>query len=273
MYTKRNRDKTWKEANMFTNNLVKLRKEAGLSQQDLADKLGVARATYNAFETGKSSPHLLQVFKLAEFFEVAPETLIADVQPDQAKTSKVVFKEVKEEIVPREVVKEKLDILREVLLYVLDKVGAKPNVGETVIYKLLYFIDFDFYEKTGKSITGLTYVRNHYGPTPQQQTFKGVVSAMKKKKELEVIDTKFFKHLQKKYLPVTKPNLSMLSAEELQHIDEVLARLSDKTASELSALSHRDMPWLATKDKQPISYQLAKYRTTETSVKEPEDEL
>ena len=36
---------------------------------------------------------------------------------------------------------------KEVLIYILNSVGAKPNIGETVIYKLLYFIDFDYYEK------------------------------------------------------------------------------------------------------------------------------
>jgi len=32
---------------------------------------------------------------------------------------------------------------RRVFLYILNKVGAKPNVGETVLFKLLYSIDFD----------------------------------------------------------------------------------------------------------------------------------
>ncbi len=36
---------------------------------------------------------------------------------------------------------------KEVLLYVLSRLGNKPNIGETFLCKLLYFIDFDFYEK------------------------------------------------------------------------------------------------------------------------------
>lgn len=258
---------------MFTSNLIKLRNEAGLSQVDVAKRLGMARATYIALETGKSSPNLNQIKALAELFEVAPAALVSEEvlqMPEPGK--KIVLESKLEEIKPREIVQEEPEKLREVLLYVLDKVGAKPNIGETVLYKLLYFIDFDYYEKTGKSITGLRYLRNHYGPTPTN-TFSGVVDAMKGNQELEVIATKFFNHRQKKYLPVVKPDLTFLSADELRHIDEELARLSDKTASELTSLSHRDMPWLATKDGQPIDYQLAMYRTTETAVKEPEDEL
>jgi len=39
---------------------------------------------------------------------------------------------------------------KEVFLYILEKVGARPNIGETALYKLLYFIDFDYYEKYQK---------------------------------------------------------------------------------------------------------------------------
>ena len=38
---------------------------------------------------------------------------------------------------------------------------------------------------TGKSITGLTYIRNHFGPTPAM-TFKEVVEGLKKKADAEL---------------------------------------------------------------------------------------
>ncbi len=43
---------------------------------------------------------------------------------------------------------------KEVLLYILGKVGSLPNVGETVIYKLLYFIDFDYFEMYEEQLIG-----------------------------------------------------------------------------------------------------------------------
>lgn len=259
---------------MFATTLTRLRDASGMSQQQVADKLGIARATYSNLESGKKSPDLEQINAIADLFEVSPAILIGSdaYRVDALELDEIELDQSSQDIKPREVIKEKVETLREVLLYVLDKVGAKPNVGETVLYKLLYFIDFDYYEKTGKSITGLQYIRNDYGPTPTL-TFTSVVESMKKAEELEVVETKYFSHKQKKYLPVKKPTLQKISGEELRHIDEVLARLSDKSASELTEYSHKDMPWLATKDKQKISYQLAMYRTTETSVKEPEDEL
>ena len=61
--------------------------------------------------------------------------------------------------------KEDAEKFKQVLLYILNKVGAKPNVGETVIHKLLYFIDFDYYEKYEENLMGATYIKNHHGPT------------------------------------------------------------------------------------------------------------
>jgi hypothetical protein len=54
---------------------------------------------------------------------------------------------------------------KEVLLYILNKIGSKPNIGETVIYKLLYFIDLNYYEKYEEQLIGATYIKNHHGPT------------------------------------------------------------------------------------------------------------
>lgn len=259
---------------MFASNLARLRADSNLSQQQIAEKLKMARATFANLEVGKKSPTLEQLNAISKLFEVPTSRLIeglfstngsVEVQPAQFASDDI-------DIVPRAAIKERVDTLREVLLYVLDKVGAKPNVGETVLYKLLYFIDFDYYEKTGKSITGLRYMKNHHGPTPTQ-TFVSVVRGMEKNGDLEIVSTKYFNHIHKKYLPVIKPELKYVNGEELRHIDEVLARLSDKTATELSGLSHRDMPWLATAEGSTISYQLAKYRTADTSVKEIEDEL
>lgn len=256
----------------FVDTITKLRIESGKSQQEIADKLNMARATYSNLETAKREPNLSEIKDLAIIYQVSPAELIEGrIQSEVEEPSIIDFKE--EDIIPRELVEAKPEKLREVLLYVLDKIGAKPNVGETVLYKLLYFIDFDYYEKYGKSITGLTYVRNHFGPTPSTKTFKGVVEAMKKANQLEVVETEYFNHLQKKYLPTVKPELKNLDAEELRHIDEELSRLGDKSAAELTDMSHKDTPWIVAKDSKPIDYQFAMYRTPLTSVREFEDEI
>lgn len=258
----------------FRQMIIKLRATAGMSQQEVADGIGLARATYAGLETGRREPNLAEIRAIGELYQVAPSDLINGTVP-QAEEPIVAhdFADYGDDIEPREINPEmKPEKLRQVLLYVLDKVGAKPNVGETVLYKLLYFIDFDYYEKHGKSITGLTYVRNHFGPTPAK-SFVEVVEGMRKSGELEIVETRFFNNLQKKYLPTKSSELKGLSANELDHINEELARLGDKTATELSELSHKDTPWRVAQQGKPIDYQFVFYRTDLTAVTEPRDEL
>jgi len=258
----------------FIETIRRLRDNVGASQADVAEAIGIARATYASLEANRRPPNLDEINKLAEYYQISPAELISgEASSAQEPVAAYSFADSKEEIIPRDIDPQtNPEKLREVLLYVLEKVGAKPNVGETVLYKLLYFIDFDYYEKTGKSITGLTYVRNHFGPTPTRD-FVSVVEGMKANDELEVVETKFFKNTQKKYLPHKKVELRELRADELRHIEDTLARLSDKTASELSDLSHKDTPWRVAKQGEPIQYRFVYYRTDLTAVTEPEDEL
>ena len=259
---------------VFGDKIKKLRGSADLSQQQVAEKLGMARATYASLEAQKREPSLAEIRAVSQFYEISIISLIGDESAGTAEEYSLVQQTRKEpEIEPREldphVNPEKL---REVLLYVLGKIGAKPNVGETVLYKILYFIDFDYYEITGRSITGLTYVRNHFGPTPTK-TFVDVVKQMQSDDELEIVSTQYFNNTQKKYLPAKKADLHTLSAKELAHINSELARLGDKSAVELTELSHKDTPWIVAEPGTPIKYRNVFYRTDFTAVTEPEDEL
>jgi uncharacterized phage-associated protein len=153
-------------------------------------------------------------------------------------------------------------------------VGAKPNIGETVVYKLLYFIDFDYYEKYEEQLIGATYQRNRFGPTPME--FGTLVERMIDEKEIARIEKPYFTYRQKKYLPLREPDLTKLSASELELINDVLRKLSDMSATQISEYSHKDVPWLTTDDGEIIKYEAVFYRTPEYSVRghgDDEDEV
>jgi putative transcriptional regulator len=58
----------------LTNNIRKLRFEHGqMTQQDLADKVGVTRQTIIATESGRYAPSLPLAFKIAQTFGVPIE--------------------------------------------------------------------------------------------------------------------------------------------------------------------------------------------------------
>ena len=125
--------------------LLELRKKSRLSQAFVADKIGVSRASYIEIEKGAKELTISQADKIAQIFNISFSDLIAGkVVPDvevnlKEKTGRSHKQEMRIDV-PQSNVKK----FREVLLYVLEKVGSKPNVGMTVLYKLLYFIDFDY---------------------------------------------------------------------------------------------------------------------------------
>jgi len=144
-------------------------------------------------------------------------------------------------------------------------VGSKPNIGETVLYKLLYFIDFDFYEKYEEQIIGATYLKNHYGPTPLE--FKKIVEEMIRSREIIKVEDQYFEYPQTKYLPLREPDLNRLKANEVEMINDVLSRLSHMNASQISSYSHNDVPWLTADDQSIIEYESVFYRTDAYSVR------
>lgn len=60
------------------NNLRSVRKAdpRKLTQQDLADWLGIERSTYGKYETGDSEPNFDTICRLSDFFDVSVEYLM-----------------------------------------------------------------------------------------------------------------------------------------------------------------------------------------------------
>lgn len=254
--------------------LLQLRKDHQLSQEQIAEKLGLTRQTYAQIEQGERGLTLSEAQKLVKLFDISLDELIsgkksAVVEVNIEKPEKA--SSTSQSDIRISIPQERVDKFKEVFLYLLNKVGAKPNVGETVLYKLLYFIDFDYYEKYEEQLIGATYIKNHHGPTPVM--FKKVVDQMIASGEVEKVKSKYFQYDQKKYLPLREPDLRDLSAREIKLIDEVIDRLSDKSATELSNYSHEDVPWKIRQQGEPITYESVFYRSDKYSVKEFEDEL
>ena len=154
---------------------------------------------------------------------------------------------------------------KNVLLYFLEKCAGKPNVGETVLYKLLYFADFNYYELYEEHLSGARYRKLPYGPVPKR--FESMVYAMIEKLELKKIKTEYYERKQTRYLPLVKPDLTSLRASEKEVIDRVIEQMSDWSAATISNYSHNDLPWKATKEGEEISYELAFYREPPYSVR------
>lgn len=266
-------------SNKYFSFIKSLRTDRGFSQLEIAEKLGISRSSYVAFEQGKRDLSLSEASELSKLFQIS----IEDIQRGKISEPVVIFgkeKSVKKSAkrglndpTPEDrisVPQEKVEKFKQVLLYILAKVGGKPNIGQTVLYKLLYFIDFDYYEKFEEQLIGARYMKNTHGPTPV--IFPKIIHELEEAGSIEAIKSKFYKYDQTKYLinPNININLSTLSAQELAHIDTELDRLSDMTAKKISDLSHIDTPWKIAKEKEILKYEFVFYRPEETSVREYE---
>jgi transcriptional regulator with XRE-family HTH domain len=263
-------------SNKYYTFIKTLRLERGFSQLEIAQKLGISRSSYIAFEQGKRELALSEANEIAKIFQISLE----DIQVGKIFTPQVILEKNKKtnkieknnsEAVERvSIPQERVDKFKQVLLYILSKVGGKPNIGQTVLYKLLYFIDFDYYEKFEEQLIGARYMKNTHGPTPI--AFAKIVGELEQEGKIEAIKSKFYKYDQTKYLvnPKETIDLSRLSGTEIAHIDWELGRLSDLTATQISALSHKDTPWLVAKEKEVMDYEYVFYRPEETSVREYE---
>jgi transcriptional regulator with XRE-family HTH domain len=255
---------------MLSEFIQKLRKKHNLTQEFLASKIGLSRPTYMLIEQGKRDLTITEAKKLAKIFGISFINFIQG-KKDAKTTIKIEREEKKvkkkEDEIRISIPQEKLDKFHEILLYILKKVGEKPNVGMTVLYKLLYFIDFDYYEKYEEQLMGLVFLKNNHGPTPL--LFKKLIKDMIEKNEIEKIKSKFYQYPQTKYLanPDVEPDLSILNGQEKEHIDWELKRFSNLTAKEISDISHKDVPWISAEKGKPIDFESVFYRTKETSVR------
>lgn len=66
----------------FAENLIELRKYHNLSQEELAERIGVSRQTMSKYETGESLPDIVKCKCLADVFGVAVDDLISYEKDD-----------------------------------------------------------------------------------------------------------------------------------------------------------------------------------------------
>lgn len=73
----------------FSEKLTQLRKQRGLSQQQLAEALGLSRSAIGMYETGKREPDM-EVLKLfGDFFNADMNTLVASPSDETAELNEL----------------------------------------------------------------------------------------------------------------------------------------------------------------------------------------
>jgi len=157
------------------------------------------------------------------------------------------------------------DKFKEFLHYVVHKTSTMKSVGKTVLFKILYFTDFNYYEIFEEKLSGETYMKLPRGPAPSN--FDNTIIELQKEGHIKEKNVDYYGNPQKKFISVTEPRITKLSSEELRFIDDSIKKYSKFNASEISDYSHRDVPYIVAEDLKEIDYKLVFYRDEEFSVR------
>ncbi|MEO6883833.1 MAG: type II toxin-antitoxin system antitoxin SocA domain-containing protein [Bacteroidia bacterium] len=251
--------------------ITELRKMKGLSQEDLAKSVKISRPSLAQIELGNRGVNVFELQRLSLVLGFSLDDFMSksfSVSQDIEGKVEAKSKKTDERI---SVPTLQVNKFKNVLLYILERCAGKPNVGETVLYKLLYFSDFNYYELYEEHLTGAKYRKLPYGPVPQK--LDTIIGQMMEKGMIQRIKTEYYDKMQTRYIPLAKADLTELKASEKEVIDKVIEQMSDWSASAISSYSHKDMPWLASKEGEEINYELAFYRDAPFSVRNYGDEI
>lgn len=76
---------------MLKNRLISLRKEKGLSQYEIADKLGFSRGKLANYEQGTRQPDYDTLTKIAEYYDVSVDYLLGRTDQKNLKEDENLF--------------------------------------------------------------------------------------------------------------------------------------------------------------------------------------
>lgn len=115
----------------------------------------------------------------------------------------------------------------------------------TKLIKLLYFLDFEHFKQTGRSVTGLSYFAWKLGPVPTALYEELECSPAQDLSEyIKVEATTFAQYPANLIKPLSEPDMRHFSKRETNLIKDLAEKYKNVTATELVKKTHADtLPW------------------------------
>lgn len=152
------------------------------------------------------------------------------------------------------------DKYKEAFLYIANLIGKIDGMKKA--YKLLYFLDFDYYEAYEKPFTGETYKALKMGPAPMY--FSGIIEEMREEDKIKISKFRMsYRHNNDTivYKPMVKSTYKF-SVREKKMLDRIIRLYGKSTGKDLETLSHSEAPYNAVALYQVIPYEYSFYRDT-----------
>ena len=119
-------------------------------------------------------------------------------------------------------------------------------LNKTKLYKLLYFLDFEHFKETGRSVTGLEFQAWEMGPVPValEEELENPKDDFIENIEISIRQNKKGYNPSTDLIPRTKFNSKHFTKRELRILKDVVERFALCSTEELISLTHREgQPW------------------------------
>lgn len=210
----------------ITERVTKLREQSGLTQEDVARKLGISRQRWILVEQGNRDLSTEELGKLAELFGVDVVDFFDEI-PDVEKFKQMYFACIK---------------------FASDSRGGVPK---TKLAKLLYLADFSYFFKELEPMSGVKYRRMEFGPVADiffsltEDLFDGGKIKITPNEQALIISSN-----------TRDVIFDRLSKDELSLIEGICGIWKDKRTAEIVNFTHEQKPWKMCRDGEYIPYSL-----------------
>ena len=148
-------------------------------------------------------------------------------------------------------------------MYILSKSVNKPSFGKTVLCSIMYFVDFNNYELTGKLLTNETYIKSKRGIKPIH--FREITEELISKNRLFFRKEPYYNRTIHKYYPLIIPSIKF-TAQELDIINNCLIKLGNNNATSITQYATKDPPIIIAKPGEEIDFRYVFSRNHEYSI-------
>jgi transcriptional regulator with XRE-family HTH domain len=124
----------------FNKKLYELRKQKGLSQDELANKLNVSRQTISKWELGESTPEMEKLIMLSDYFGISLDELILGKVHEKLEQNNNGQKTVVQVLDEKVFTKENKLKSRKVLVLIITILAV--ILGIDIISMIVYFVFF-----------------------------------------------------------------------------------------------------------------------------------
>ncbi len=206
------------------------REKRGLSQSDIASKLGISRPSYIATEQGKRELTFSEAEKISEIFGISLKEMESGVSANYEK-------------------------YKQIILSCIRNAGSKDGrITKTKLAKMVYLADFSWFYNHLESMSGMQYRKIQYGPVPD--SYFRAVDELFENGDIEITPTEDGAMLISETRNGKKIVLSELNKDEEKLIKNISKKWRNKNTKQIVAFTHNQLPYAICSDNEIIPYEL-----------------